>query len=280
MYVKSLKNKFLEDLILNKMQIITNEKRKEDLINQYQLINKSVEDSQELSFISNQVLAHDNDFEEMKELEKEVDKAITEEEKSLNITKDDKHSYQIDTPDLGNSRKPDESYFKSQKENTQNMIPLHPASKLSSIHDKTQNVVPLELASKLSSFGDKTQNVISLHPASKLSSIRDYRKLGSSINPSKQSISNFMSRQASFANPVINKKLDGKSPDQQLEEPKKQISVDLSQEVSNRPTNSSQRRSDQRKFQNIKSHTMKSERRQPNSKDKPGKILVAPSDKK
>ena len=280
MYVKSLKNKFLEDLILNEMQIITNEKRKENLTNKYQLINKSVEESQELSFISNQVLAHDSNFEEMKELEKEVDKVITEEENLLNIAKDDKHPFQTDTLDLGNSRKPDESFFKSQKENTQNVIPLHPASNTSSINDKTQNVVPLEPASKLSSFGDKSQNVIPLHPASKLSSIRDYKKLDSSINPSKQSISNLVSRQASFANPVLNKKSNSKSPDQQLEEPKKQISFDLSQEASNRPTNSSQIQSDQRKSRNIKSHTMKSESRTPNSKNRPDKIPVVPSDKK
>ena len=227
MYVKSLKNKFLEDLILNKMQIITNEKRKEDLINQYQDINKSVEESQQLSFISNQVLAHDSNFEGMKELEKEVDKIITEEENSLNIAKDDKLSFQQDTPDLGNSKKPEESFMKpeesfmkSHNDNSQNVVPIRSTSKLSSIQDKSQNVIPLAPASKLSSVADKSQNVIPLHPASKLSSIRDERKLDSSINPSKLSISNIMSRQASFANPVVNKKPYSKNTDKNPEEPK------------------------------------------------------------
>ena len=220
MYVKSLKNKFLEDLILNKMQIITNEKRKEDLINQYQDINKSVEESQQLSFISNQVLAHDSNFEGMKELEKEVDKIITEEENSLNIAKDDKQSFQQDTPDLGNSKKPEESFMKSHNDNSQNVVPIPSTSKLSSIQDKSQNVIPLPPASKLSSVADRSQNVTPLHPASKLSSIRDERNRDSSINPSKLSISNIMSRQASFANPVVNKKPYSKNTDKNPEEPK------------------------------------------------------------
>ena len=87
-YLKGLKNKFLEDLILNKIETINDDMKKNEIIQNYptrEILNESIESQH----VSQHLNIQDDNFEQMKEYEKEIDIAINEEEKSIEIIKEE-----------------------------------------------------------------------------------------------------------------------------------------------------------------------------------------------
>jgi hypothetical protein len=90
-YLKGLKNKFLEDLIMGKVNMVEDEHKKLELVEKFPPINL-VSYRYESDKLSNRVLIEDTNFEDLKEFEKEVDNVISE-EGSINIFNQDEISH-------------------------------------------------------------------------------------------------------------------------------------------------------------------------------------------
>ena len=82
-YIKGLKNKFLEDLVLNKIAMVEDEDQKQDFIQRQQTTkSEHINASQGSDRLSNKVVVEDTKYDNLKDLEKEVDAVISNEQKS------------------------------------------------------------------------------------------------------------------------------------------------------------------------------------------------------
>lgn len=98
-YLKGLKNKFLEDLVLNKIAMVTDGQKQEKLIENYPKPQSQYQ-SKYSSPVSNRVFVEDSNYESLKEFEKEVDKVISDEEKSITVLKEDESIPKMSTSNI------------------------------------------------------------------------------------------------------------------------------------------------------------------------------------
>ncbi|CAI2376929.1 unnamed protein product [Moneuplotes crassus] len=79
LYLKGLKNKFLEDLVLKKIEMVEDEAKQKKLLQSYPQ-RQSLNISQDSTPRSNRVLLQESDYENLRDFEKEVNKAVSEEQ--------------------------------------------------------------------------------------------------------------------------------------------------------------------------------------------------------
>lgn len=98
-YIKGLKNKFLEDLVLNKISMVSDVKKRDSLLSQY--VSRSFHgDSFNSGALSKKPTFDETNFNNMRKLENEVDHVINEEEKEQ-PTANNETFMPVMTPEIG-----------------------------------------------------------------------------------------------------------------------------------------------------------------------------------